>query len=613
MTGRHSSGVLVGRPFARALTACLSLASALAFERAAHAAPDDGPTLIVDDYEPGAVPIYDLLSLARTRVPRHLAPAFALQLGYVADLVELAREDDLHAIDASLVSHRVRADATLALGLFERFAVALQVPFVLDQSGDDLAPLDRPGEVLSGAAFEDLRFAVRARLLAAAGFGLALAADLWLPTGDETALASAGGFRFRPTLAMDWHDDSGLGVVFNLGYVLVPEGEVAGLAIDDGLTWGLGVDLPTPLPELHVLAAVFGTAPIAADRDDARTAPVELTAAFQIAPGDLVFELGGGTGLSRGIGAPAWRAFVEVAWTPAAELVPDSDGDGLPDPEDACPRAAEDHDGHADGDGCPDEDDDGDGIPDVDDGSPDATGFGSCRDAPEDLDGFFDSDGCPEPDNDGDGFPDRLDGPPDASGFGACRDQVEDRDGHDDEDGCPDPDNDGDGVPDTDDGPPDAGRPGFGACRDAPETKNGYRDDDGCPDEAPKAVRVTRERIEILEKIFFSFDRERIKPESFGLLDEVARVMREAPEIALVEVQGHTDGSGNALYNMGLSQRRAEAVVAYLVDRGGVAPGRLVAKGYGATRPLVTGPAATSGAGRALNRRVEFVIRQPVP
>ena len=99
----------------------LALLALVALGRPARPAPSDpSPTVVVDDWEPGAIPIFDLLSLARTRVPAHLAPSFGLQLGYVAGLVELAREDDVHAIDAELVSERVRADEALALGFANR-------------------------------------------------------------------------------------------------------------------------------------------------------------------------------------------------------------------------------------------------------------------------------------------------------------------------------------------------------------------------------------------------------------------------------------------------------------------------------------------------------------
>jgi hypothetical protein len=98
----------------------------------------------------------------------------------------------------------------------------------------------------------------------------------------------------------------------------------------------------------------------------------------------------------------------------------DTDGDGIDDSDDACPRQAEDVDGVRDIDGCPDLDDDGDGVPDTGDECP--------RDA-EDADGFDDEDGCPDRDDDGDSYADDVD---------ACPREPETQNGIDDTDGCPD-------------------------------------------------------------------------------------------------------------------------------------------------------------------------------
>ncbi len=98
-----------------------------------------------------------------------------------------------------------------------------------------------------------------------------------------------------------------------------------------------------------------------------------------------------------------------------------------------------------------------------------------------------------------------------------------------------------------------------------------------------------------------------IQPRSLPLLDQVARVLREHPEIERVRVEGHTDDRGKAEANRALSQARAEAVRDYLVKQG-VEGGRLEAKGFGPDRPVTSNKTAQ---GRATNRRVEFVIISP--
>ena len=116
---------------------------------------------------------------------------------------------------------------------------------------------------------------------------------------------------------------------------------------------------------------------------------------------------------------PDWDATLMVAYAWPI-LAADTDGDGIPDFRDGCPRLAEDMDGFRDDDGCPDPDNDADGIPDGFDGRPLLM---------EDYDGFEDEDGVPDLDNDGDGIVDERD---------MCPDEAEDLDGFEDGDGCPD-------------------------------------------------------------------------------------------------------------------------------------------------------------------------------
>jgi outer membrane protein OmpA-like peptidoglycan-associated protein len=246
----------------------------------------------------------------------------------------------------------------------------------------------------------------------------------------------------------------------------------------------------------------------------------------------------------------------------------DLDGDGVPDNLDQCPRVPEDRDGFQDEDGCPDDDNDGDGITDK---------LDRCPDEPEDRDGFEDADGCPDPDNDGDGIPDAGD---------RCPNEPEDKDGFEDEDGCPDPDNDKDGIPDASDRCPN--EPGV-----AP---------DGCPHKYNLVV-VTQTKIELKQTVFFDTRRATIKRVSFPLLGEIAQALKDNPAIK-VEIQGHTDSQGSDRTNLTLSQKRAEAVRAYLIKKG-VAGDRMVAKGYGESVPIADNRTAE---GRSQNRRVEFVI-----
>jgi outer membrane protein OmpA-like peptidoglycan-associated protein len=246
----------------------------------------------------------------------------------------------------------------------------------------------------------------------------------------------------------------------------------------------------------------------------------------------------------------------------------DRDGDHILDPDDRCPDDPEDYDGWEDTDGCPDDQDtDGDGITDNTD---------TCVLEPEDRDEHLDDDGCPEPDDDLDGILDADD---------QCDREPEDRDGHADQDGCPEPDNDSDGFPDVTD-----------RCPNEP----GIEAEQGCPRQYVD-VEVTSEGIVIHQQIFFETNRAVIRSRSFPILDTVAQVMRDFPDIT-IEVQGHTDSRGRDEHNMRLSQARAESVRTYLVSQG-IPAERMTAHGYGETQPIESN---ATREGRDLNRRVEF-------
>lgn len=126
--------------------------------------------------------------------------------------------------------------------------------------------------------------------------------------------------------------------------------------------------------------------------------------------------------------------------------------------------------------------------------------------------------------------------------------------------------------------------------------------------EAPQEPVVVIEEgtLQIPDQIYFEFDSAKLELRSRAALDGVAEVLNAHLDFPVIRVEGHTDWRGPAEYNLRLSQRRAESVVRYLVTEGGVSKLRLVAEGYGETRPLV--PDAKTEEDLARNRRVEFHV-----
>lgn len=230
-------------------------------------------------------------------------------------------------------------------------------------------------------------------------------------------------------------------------------------------------------------------------------------------------------------------------------------------------------------------------------GDTDADGVKNYKDdCPGTLEGgIVDERGC-EIDSDGDGVVDRLDECP-GTPQGV---RVNER-------GC-EVDSDGDGVGDSRDrcpGTPAGAKVDQYGCELDSDGDGVVDSMDKCPG-TPKGTVVDNYGCKLaaeykLEHVNFEFDSAVLTAESKASLNEAAKIMVRHSD-AKIEVAGHTDSQGNDEYNMGLSQRRAQAVADYLIANGANAANIFV-KGYGETEPV-----ADNGTkeGRAANRRVEL-------
>ncbi len=230
-------------------------------------------------------------------------------------------------------------------------------------------------------------------------------------------------------------------------------------------------------------------------------------------------------------------------------VVLDADNDGIPDSIDKCPYVA----GFVKYNGCPIPDTDGDGINDEEDSCPLMPGIAKYH-------------GCPIPDTDKDGINDEEDSCPTVPGVIKYK-------------GCPIPDRDGDGINDDEDKCPD--EPGIAANK-------------GCPDIQPKMN-------ELAKLILFNTRSTVIAKKAYPIMDQVVALMKKYPDFKL-EIEGHTDNIGSAVVNQKLSQKRADAIKNYFLNKG-VNTSRLYAIGYGKEKPIASNKTPK---GRAMNRRVEL-------
>jgi OOP family OmpA-OmpF porin len=236
----------------------------------------------------------------------------------------------------------------------------------------------------------------------------------------------------------------------------------------------------------------------------------------------------------------------------------DSDGDGVLDSDDRCPDTP--FGVEVERFGCPKVkrmDSDRDGVYDDSDNCP-GTPIGV------EVDSF----GCPviEKDSDGDGVLDSDDRCPDTP-FGVEVDRF----------GCPkisQIDSDGDGV---------------------------YDNSDECPG-TPAGAIVDERGCWVVKGVQFDYKKWDVKPQFNSNLDNIENILKKNPGLR-VRIEGHTDDIGSMKYNIGLSGKRAQAIMDYLVDKG-IDSSRITTTGLGYAQPIADNDTPE---GRALNRRAEII------
>jgi outer membrane protein OmpA-like peptidoglycan-associated protein len=385
------------------------------------------------------------------------------------------------------------------------------------------------------------------------GFGLAVGGRVTAPTATaaETLPLGNAGVSWELRLIVD-KPVGDLRLLANVGYTGRPAADLGDVVSGSALLARVGAGYA--IGEGGV-SAELGGAPILTALGGGTAFPVEGLAGGWLRAGEVLVVRGSaGTGLTKGIGAARARGLVTLEFNPREDK--DPDGDGLVGKDDACPSTAEDFDGVEDGDGCPES------ATMVDLLVKDPYG-GAITDAVVLL----------------------------QNGEDLVRVSASER-------VILEP----------------------GSWRLTAEADEYLRLDDLFtvkpneplqvvkvmePDYQPTGrVVVEQDRIAILEKIYFQTGSAELRTDSFGLLQEIAGTLRAHPDVRLVRVEGHTDSRGDAEFNLQLSQSRAEQVARFLTQHG-VPADRLVAQGYGESRPV---DERETEAGWDRNRRVEFVI-----
>ena len=485
-------------------------------------------------------------------------------------------------------------------------------PMTQDQAGLGDIMLDLQGRIVDGTE---------------APVGVALAGRLILPTASVAAALGARSTGWELAAIVD-RQFGDVHVATNVGTRGVPRETFEHITWDDqlflrtGAGWGF--------TERAGLSAELGAQTNWSSGDNPAGTAAELLGGGWLDLSDsVVFRGGVSAGLGRAPGTPTARVLAGLSWEP--DMYPDRDLDGVTDRDDWCPAETEDSDGFDDWDGCPDPqttvvlqltDPDGQPVPGVDvvlegpetheldsatgtvvtlhpgtyTASATAPGFEPWR---EELVIGTEEAG-------------RVIERPMVARMGTLKVWAVDADGQAVNDATFT-------VSGSDPWPTDgvsvdvrAGEhalvisaPGFTAQAVSLHVDHGQGREYSAVlhgESVASDVRMTTDRIEIDEQVFFALNKATIQPTSYGLLDQVATAILAHPEVSRVRIEGHTDDQGPSRYNEKLSQQRADAVRTYLMSKG-IDPSRLRSVGYGASRPLKAGD---TDAAHEANRRVEF-------
>ncbi len=480
----------------------------------------------------------------------------------------------------SVVTSQAAFSLLASVGIMDVLELGIDVPMVFQRT-DDIVDDGTFDPAQGGLAMGDLRFVPKAQLFSnrdnpeGRGAALAVIADVWVPSGEADSL-QGGEFRGGVRLAYDVVSHGGQRMALNLGYLFRPSTEVMNLDIGDMVTWAIAGEHPLTR-DVRLVGEVLGKAGVRATEFSRDVLPIELRAGPKFERGGLFLQGGGGLGVVSGYGTPDFRGFAGVGYSPSREVHAAVEPPPTPEPE--CRAQTVDTD-------CPDtpETECADGVL--------RTYRAACTD-------------------------------------GACEYQVS-------ESRCASGTICGeeDGAPACVPAPmcevdEECDEPPTPRCDEATLTTFVGRCDDGdceyepveepCPEDLecglkdgvpactePERVQVDEEteRIELTETIHFATNSDEIESRSLSLVDEIAEILENHPQIRRVRIEGHTDSRGARAHNIALSERRAQSVRQALIERG-IESRRMEATGVGPDEPIATND---SSVGRAQNRRVEFHI-----
>lgn len=365
----------------RALLTALALALGLA--STSSSAQD--ARFDVQLFRPSGAP-QDLVMVGQSRPLSNLSASGGFFINFSLDpLVLVNKEGGTSNKALSIVGNRLQLDAMASVGVLDWAEVGVDMPLVLAQAGDNLEAIGTEGPI-QGYVLGDLRLTGKVaipglrRRAEDSGLGAALTLGLSLPTGDQGEFASDGEFTYTPGIIVDYRFGSGILLAASAGLWNRPDHLFDGAQVGDMAPFGLAAEVPILRGQgITAIGLVHGAVGLDKAPDQPRNVPAEALFGLRwYSSTGLTFTVGGGGGCGCSLQAPTLRLFSSIVWVPAKTAEwealekfkkppeppppppPDTDGDGVTDDKDVCPKEP----GLADRGGCPIRDADGDGVED---------------------------------------------------------------------------------------------------------------------------------------------------------------------------------------------------------------------------------------------------------
>lgn len=268
-----------------------------------------------DNFEPRANQRLNVLNTDTSDTLPKYKPSVGLFLNYTKDSIQVV-DTSTNSVVSTPLAHRLGGDLGFGFGITDRLEIAANLPVVFYQEGN-LAFYNGGGD-LKASALGDLRVTPKIQLLQRKdekGLGIAIAAGLYLPTGDEDSFNSDGTLRAEPRLVVDYRTARDLKLIANASYQFRPERQAITYTSGDMVRLALGAELPVA-EKLALQATAFNNVNMARS---AAGNPMELLGGVKwFATKSAIVQAGAGTGLSSAVGSPKLRLYAGVTYAPVA-------------------------------------------------------------------------------------------------------------------------------------------------------------------------------------------------------------------------------------------------------------------------------------------------------